>query len=135
MAENHKDDNKRLLELQERFLSGDSRAWTELWLLSSEVCGRIIRHEREKKGFFISQDDFKDKTTNAVSYVLCRYRKTYKSGKSYKIEKNFISALYFGVRHALYYRSEKDKAFDNILFIDNYDRLSQSAPENWAEQD
>lgn len=135
MTENHKDDNKRLLELQERFLSGDSRAWDELWLLSSAVCKRIIRHEQETKGFFISQDDLKDKTTSAVEYVLRRYRKTYKSGKSYKIEKNFVSALYFGVRHSLYYRSEKDKAFDNILFIDNYNWLSQSAPEKWEELD
>lgn len=120
MIENCNDDNKRLLELQDRFFSGDSSAWAELWILSLQVCRRIIRHEQETKGFFISQDDFKDKAINAVEYVLRRYRKKYKDGRKYRIETNFVSALYFGVKHSLYYRPEKDKAFDNVLLVDNF---------------
>lgn len=112
-------DNIKLLELQDRFLNGDSSAWSELWVLSLEVCKRIIKSEQKQKGFFLNEDDFEDKASCAVEYVLRRYRKKYKSGKSYRIEKNFVSALYFGVIHALYYRSEKDRAFEDVYLIDD----------------
>ncbi len=118
MYKNEKD-NSKLLELQDRFLNGNSSAWSELWVLSLQVCKRIIKHEQKQKGFFLNNDDLEDKAMNAVFYVLRRYKKTYKNGKTYRIEKNFVSALYFGVIHALYYRSKKDKAFDDVYFIDD----------------
>lgn len=112
-------DNEKLLKLQEKFLRGDSSAWSELWLLSLDVCKRIIIKEKEKKGFFLNEDDLADKSINAVEYVLRRYKKNYKDGRKYQIKKNFISALYFGVIHSLYYYKESDKAFCDILLFDD----------------
>lgn len=106
------------MELQDRFLAGDSAAWSELWVLSLEVCKRIITHERQRKGFFLNDDEFEDKAVNAVEYVLRRYRKTYKDGKTYRVKKNFVSALYMGVVHSLYYRKTQDRAFEHVYFFD-----------------
>ena len=92
---------------------GDRTAWAELWERSLGIAGKLITKERKEKGFYLSSSDYEDKRIEAVEYVLRRYAKRYRGGRQWHVSSSFISALYGGVRHALYYDSQRKKESGN----------------------
>ena len=107
-------DNEALLNLQYRYIVlGDRTAWAELWERSLGIAGKLITKERKEKGFYLSSSDYEDKRIEAVEYVLRRYAKRYRGGRQWHVSSSFISALYGGVRHALYYDSQRKKESGN----------------------
>lgn len=108
--------NERLLSYQREYLEdGNLESWARLWLLSYDICKNMIRGEQKRKGFRLSYDDFMDKSMEAVIYVLRRYH----TRKGYRIKSNYISALKFGVRHALYHQTMEQKIYNRHLDINN----------------
>lgn len=113
-----RNDSEELINLQWRYLALDDRgAWATLWMRCLKVAGKLIRKEQKEKGFSLSEYDYEDKKLEAVEYVLRRYSKTYRdrsgSERRWFVSRNFISALYGGVRHALYYDAQKKKESGN----------------------
>lgn len=113
-----RNDSEELINLQWRYLAlNDKGAWAALWARCLKVAGKLIRKEQKEKGFSLSEYDYEDKKMEAVEYVLRRYSRTYrdKSGSERRwfVSKSFISALYGGVRHALYYDAQKKKESGN----------------------
>ncbi len=106
-------DNERLMDLQKRFLSGDCGAWAGLWVNSFELAQKMIISEMKKKNLHFDEDMLYDLSINAVEYVLRRFRK--KTG--YKVNKNFASAIYFGCKHSIYYRTKADELMSEICKI------------------
>ena len=104
-------DGERLINAQYDFLLFNSaKAWRELWMLTLTVAGRIIEAERKKNGFYLSADERADKQMEAAEYLLRRY----KTKRGYFVRAGFINAIRHSVLHALYYRTESEKA---ITFI------------------
>ena len=107
-------DNEKLMRLQDDYLNGNQKAWGDLWALSFEITKKMIYKERAAKGFYLDDSDFEDKAIHAVEYVLRRYKNPKR--KNYRITKSFTSALYYGVAHALYYRTKSDRI---VHFVDD----------------
>lgn len=107
-----KNDNELLLNYQYEIIMHHSKAAEEkLWVKSISLAGAFIRKEMKKKGFFLSREEIEDKKLDAVEYVLRRFKGT----KQYYIKESFTSAIYFGVEHALYYRSKSESLIDEIV--------------------
>ena len=102
-------DNEILLHLQDRALTGDSNAWRDLWLLAWEVEKRIFRGEIKKKRLYTYRQDVDVLALDAVSIVLMRYKKSYKSGKKWLVRKNYISTLKSACIQTLYHRTKSQK--------------------------
>ena len=118
--------NQRLIQWQNEYLAtGDQNAWASLWMLSIEICRNIIQGETKRKGYSMTREDKEDKARDAALYVLRRY----KTRPGYRIDKNFISALKFGVKHSLYYVTDKTRAMENAASLDAMDA------ENWYTED
>lgn len=120
-----RNDNEILLNLQRRILADkDGSAWGEMWERCMVIAGKLISIERKAKGLHFSADELEDLKIDAVTYVLRRYRKTYRDGSVWHVEKSFINALRGGVLHALYYEAQ-DKPKVRVLYAgDLYDVLS-----------
>ena len=109
-----KNDSQILINLQYAYLAkNDKNAFGELWLKSIEIAKKLIRNERNQKGFYLDNADFDDKAIEAVEYVLRRYAKR-KDNYCWSVRNNFVSALYNGVRHALYYQSKSEQLYSRI---------------------
>jgi len=109
-----KNDSQILINLQYAYLAkNDKKALGELWLKSIEIAKKLIRNERKQKGFYLDNADFDDKAIEAVEYVLRRYAKR-KDNYCWSVRNNFVSALYNGVRHALYYQSKSEQLYSRI---------------------
>lgn len=104
-------DNEKLMDIQEKFLNGKSEAWSELWTYSQMIAKRIIISEFKKKCLHPDRDSVEDLSMVAVIYVLRRFREK----KDYKVKRNFISAIYFGCIHAIYYRKKGDILEDSLI--------------------
>ena len=92
-------DNERLLNYQADWLEKqDPEAWSSLWQLSGEVAMRMIQAQMRKKRFYLDSMTMQDRASDAVIYVLRRFR------KGWYVKRSFISALKGGVVHALYHR-------------------------------
>ena len=118
--------NQLLIQWQNEYLeTGDQNAWASLWMLSIETCKNIIEGELRRKGCWLPRDDKEDKARDAALYVLRRY----KTRPGYRIEKNYISALKFGVMHSLYYLTDKTRAMEKATSLDAMDA------ENWYTED
>lgn len=111
-----KNDNERMLNFQKELLSGDRNAEARLWNLAITVAKRMVRKEAKEHQQKLTGDEVYDKAMEAVEYVLRRYRKTYSNGKPYAVEKNFISAIYNGVRHAMWIEWQKHKGKVRIIY-------------------
>ena len=126
-----KNDSEILINLQYAYLAkNDRKAHRDLWLKSIEIAKKLIRNERKQKGFYLDDADFEDKAIEAVEYVLRRYSER-KDNYCWSVRKNFVSALYNGVRHALYYQSKSEQLYtrlkklegrknDNLHIWENY---------------
>lgn len=111
---NPKNDNEKLINLQYMFLArNDKKAQAELWLKSTEIAKKLIKKERKEKAFFLDPDDLDDKALEAVEYVMRRYGKKTEND-CWCVRTNYISAIFNGVRHALYYRSKSDELYDRV---------------------
>ena len=126
-----KNDSEILINLQYAYLAkNDRKAHRDLWLKSIEIAKKLIRNERKQKGFYLDDADFEDKAIEAVEYVLRRYSER-KDNYCWSVRKNYVSALYNGVRHALYYQSKSEQLYtrlkklegrknDNLHIWENY---------------
>lgn len=126
-----KNDSEILINLQSAYLAkNDRKAHRDLWLKSIEIAKKLIRNERKQKGFYLDDADFEDKAIEAVEYVLRRYSER-KDNYCWSVRKNYVSALYNGVRHALYYQSKSEQLYtrlkklegrknDNLHIWENY---------------
>ncbi len=124
-------DNEKLLRLQEEYLKTKSQeSWNELFLLSLSVCRKIVVSEFIKNKIMFTQEDLYNYAVDACIYVLRRYRsqcytKQKLAVKNYYVKKNFISALKYGVRHALYYTTLEKKNFNRAL---SFETVSYKVP-------
>ena len=75
----------------------------------------MILSEARKKNLHFAEDSIHDFSMNAVIYVLRRFRQN----GGYRVKKNFTSAIYFGCKHSLFYRTKSD-----ILLADLYKLLN-----------
>lgn len=126
-----KNDSEILINLQYAYLAkNDRKAHRDLWLKSIEIAKKLIRNERKQKGFYLDDADFEDKAIEALEYVLRRYSER-KDNYCWSVRKNYVSALYNGVRHALYYQSKSEQLYtrlkklegrknDNLHIWENY---------------
>ena len=126
-----KNDSEILINLQYAYLAkNDRKAHRDLWLKSIVIAKKLIRNERKQKGFYLDDADFEDNAIEAVEYVLRRYSER-KDNYCWSVRKNYVSALYNGVRHALYYQSKSEQLYtrlkklegrknDNLHIWENY---------------
>lgn len=119
-------DNQRLLNLQRRYLlSGDQRAWAEMWTRCLDIAGKLITIEKKEKGLHYTRDELYDKKMDAVSYVLRRYSKKRDDGHIWHVKKSFMNALRGGVLHALYYEAQDKPRNVKVLYVGSlFDVLS-----------
>ncbi len=124
-------DNEKLLELQEEYLKTKSQeSWNELFSLSITVCRNIVVSEFIKKKKHFTQEELYNYAVDACIYVLRRYKSYgYSHGfaapKNYCIQKNYISALKYGVKHALYYTNLEMKNFNRAV---SFESISYKIP-------
>jgi hypothetical protein len=114
-------DNEKMLNFQKELLSGSRRAEKELWTLAIKVAERMVRKEAKEHQKILDPEEVYDKAMEAVEYVLRRYRKTYRDGRLYAVTKNYISAIYNGVRHAMWIDWQKHRG--KVRIIVNSDLL------------
>ena len=109
-----KTDSEILINLQYAYLARkDKKAQASLWLKSIEIAKKFIRKERKEKGFFLDDTDFEEKAVEAVEYIMRRYAKR-KDNFCWSVRKNYVSAIYNGVRHALYYQSKSEQLYTRL---------------------
>ena len=127
--ENPKNDEERLLRFQYDYLvKGSEKARGKMWSLALVVAERIVRAEREKKKFFLANEDIYDKAMEALEYVFRRYEKTYQKTKRRKyrkwfVSKSFISVIKCGVLHSLYYGAKKKSGIRIDYYGDLFEEL------------
>lgn len=126
-----KTDSEILINLQYAYLvRKDRKAQAALWLKAIEIAKKFIRKERKANGFYLEDDDFYEKAVEAVEYIMRRYAKR-KDNYCWSVRKNYVSAIYNGVRHALYYQSKSEQLYsklkklkgrknDSLHFRENY---------------
>ncbi len=136
MANEEKNQDDKLFELQEKYLETRSQAaWEEFFILSLQVCKNIVASELLKNKKCFTQEQIDDNALNACIYVLRRYkrigyRRSRTAPKNYRVNVNFITTLKYGVRHALYYSNMEKRNFDNALsleslFNSSYKKINQ----------
>lgn len=109
-----KNDSEILINLQYLYLTKQDRiAQRDLWLKSLTIAKRLIKKEQKEKGFFLDESDFDEKAIEAVEYILRRYKK-HKDNAHWVVRENFVSAIYNGVRHALYYQSKSEQLYSML---------------------
>ena len=109
-----KTDSDFLINLQYAFLARkDRQAQAKLWLKSIEIAKKFIHSERKKKGFFLDDTDFEEKAIAAVEYIMRRYAKR-KDNYCWSVRKNYVSAIYNGVRHALFYQNKSEQLYTRL---------------------
>lgn len=109
-----KTDSEILINLQYAYLARkDRKAQTALWLKAIVIAKKFIRRERKEKGFFLDDSDFEEKAVEAVEYIMRRYARR-KDNYCWSVRKNYVSAIYNGVRHALYYQSKTEQLYTRL---------------------
>ena len=105
--ENPQNDSEKLFSLQYKYLKqGDLNARQELFTLSYTIMKRILWARMKKGGLgWLDEEGQNEIVADAFLYVFRRYER----GKGYTVNKNFISVLKGGVKHALEYKTAKDK--------------------------
>ena len=128
-----KNDNQRLIHYQHDYLMDrtNKKAWNDLWMLSLEVAAKFIRKEQKLKGLTFDNATFEDYKICAVEYVLRRYDKW----DDYFIKESFTSELYYGVKHALYYRSQSEIVFSGAMELMNSQKLDLMTALNKSKKD
>jgi len=109
-----KTDSEILINLQYAYLARkDRKAQTALWLKAIVIAKKFIRRERKEKGFFLDDSDFEEKAVEAVEYIMRRYARR-KDNYCWSVRKNYVSVIYNGVRHALYYQSKTEQLYTRL---------------------
>lgn len=122
-----KNDNEKLLNFQYEYLSKPNQlTWWNLVELSEQVTRRIVIHFCRQKNipFYFTNTNkrvpfgavcVEDKAGEALEYVMRRYQ----DNIGYVVEKNYISFLKGGVKHAFEYiftkKDSKTKIIDPTL--------------------
>ena len=126
-----RNDNEKLLELQEEYLKTKSQeSWNELFLLSLTVCKNIVVSEFVKHKIMFTQEELYNYALDACIYVLRRYKaQCYTFQKratgNYRVKENYISALKYGVKHALYYTNMEKINFNRAV---SFESISYKIP-------
>lgn len=109
-----KNDSETLINLQYTYLAKkDKNAQAALWQKSIVIAKKFIQKERKEKGFFLDDSDFEEKAVEAVEYIMRRYARR-KDNYCWSVRKNYVSAIYNGVRHALYYQSKTEQLYTRL---------------------
>ena len=129
-----KTDSEILINLQYAYLARkDKKAHEALWLKAIEIAKKMIRKERNTNGFYLDETDFEDKAVEAVEYVLRRYSEQ-KDNYCWSVRENYISAIYNGVRHALYYQSKSEQLYTRLKKLEGKrDENLHCREDNWRE--
>lgn len=98
---NPKNDNEMLFNYQYDFIkNGNSEAWGKLLLLAFDVTKNLLwQWLRDHRDVFLDDIAQDEKTSEAVEYVLRRYKKNV----GWCVRKNYIGALKGGVLHVMRY--------------------------------
>ncbi|WP_294429888.1 hypothetical protein [uncultured Treponema sp.] len=109
-----KNDSEILINLQYAYLARkDRKAQAALWQKSIVIAKKFIQKERKEKGFFLDDSDLEDKAIEAVEYIMRRYARR-EDNFCWSVRKNYVSAIYNGVRHALYYQSKSEQLYTRL---------------------
>lgn len=112
--EEPKNESEFLINLQFLYLTKkDKKAQSDLWLKSIVIAKKFISLERKAKGFYLDVKDFEEKAIESVEYIMRRYAKR-KDNACWVVRKNYISAIYHGVQHALYYQSKSERLYTKL---------------------
>lgn len=125
--DNPQNDNEMLFNYQYEYIKNNSeKAWGDLITLSFKVTKRLVWLWMKKNKLHLDAIEQDEKTSIAVEYVLRRYKKNI----GYCINKNFISALKEGVKHAMLYTTKIEintTSIDEVYFKEekenNYEEL------------
>lgn len=101
-------DNEKCQAYQWHYIKfNDNDSFTKLWDLFTVLCEKAVKKEIRLKHFFLDEEEICYSADIACEYTLRRYKSYKADGRQYVI-RNFISAAYHGVKHALYSESEND---------------------------
>lgn len=115
--ENPKNDNQLLLNYQFDYLKNDDQeAWGKLIELSFVVTKRLIWQWLKKhKDVYLDDISQEEKVSDAVHYVLRRYKKNI----GWYAKDNYIGALKSGVIHVMKYCTTIEK---NTIFVEDVNK-------------
>ena len=103
---NPQNDSERLLNYQYEYIKNNSQdAWGHLIELSFVVTKRLVWLWMKNHRVQLDEIEQDEKTSIAVEYVLRRY----KTRVGYCVNKNFITALNDGVKHAMLYKTKLEE--------------------------
>ncbi len=109
--EHPKNDNERLLNYQYDFIvNGSQEAWCGLWKLTTKVVGLMLAKECKERKIFFDHEEWKDKKSEAVIYILRRY----KTHPGYCIKSSYPLHIWYAVKHVLDYRRRSDEIVDYV---------------------
>lgn len=111
-VEHPETDNDVLINYQYDYFQGNQNVLNQIYTVSVQVCRKLIKAERKKKGFVLSVDEVKEKAHNAAVYLVVQY----KTRRNFLIRESVTAYLYLRVRHELYYRRRCDMIVD---FVDD----------------
>jgi hypothetical protein len=115
--EKEKTDNDRLMNLQYKYLTGDKKALSDLYVLSCQVCTKFIMDQRRKKGFFLQDEDIEEKAHCAALYLITQYL----IRPDFIRQSNITAYLFMRVLHELYYHTKIDEIVDFVDFSERQD--------------
>ena len=114
--ESPENEEQQLMNYQYQYLNDNSQVgWAKLWELAYKVTGKILANFCKKRHIGFCSDDYEDKVSEAVLYVLRRY----KTSPDYCIKKNFVLQLWYGVKHVLDHRTKAEKLEENLIKVLN----------------
>lgn len=93
------------LELQSRFVAGDTGAMNSAWILCDKVADRLISKEYTKYGvaeILQNRDDIKHE-------MLCQLFRRYKRNPAYRVHGSICAVLYDCMRNVIYHPRKLDQ--------------------------
>lgn len=102
---NKQSDKSRFLELQVRFVAGDTGAMNSAWILCDKVADRLISKEYTKYGvaeLLQNRDDIKHE-------MLCQLFRRYQRNSAYRVRGSICAVLYDCMRNVIYHPRKLEK--------------------------
>lgn len=102
---NKQSDKSRFLDLQVRFVAGDTGAMNSAWILCDKVADRLISKEYTKYGvaeLLQNRDDIKHE-------MLCQLFRRYKRNPAYRVHGSICAVLYDCMRNVIYHPRKLDQ--------------------------
>lgn len=102
---NRQTDKEAFLDLQKRFVLGDSCAMNSAWILCDRIADKLISKEYTKKGLSILLVDRYD----IKHEMLCQLFKRYKRNPAYRVHGSICAVLYDCMRNVIYHPHKLDR--------------------------